>query len=90
MHIDDYIYSCSLLSAQIDLAYKSNFKVKRTISIHEVIDCNLPRYLSGIGMSCVENVGFCCYKYGPIRMAGMCRSASRRFFYKSNFIRTRG
>eukprot|EP00111_Clytia_hemisphaerica_P004737 TCONS_00013619-protein len=59
------------MEAQITLAYKSNIKVKRTIHIHEVIDCNLPRYLSGIGMSCTEDVGFCCYKYGPIRMSAL-------------------
>ena len=58
--------------AEIDRPWKFDHKVKRPITINEVIDTNLPQYSVQPGGTEHKDVGCLCCTAGPLEMKGKC------------------
>ena len=56
--------------AEIDRPWKFDHKVKRPITINEVIDTNLPQYSVQPGGTEHKDVGCLCCTAGPLEMKG--------------------
>jgi len=77
--------------AEIDRPWKFDHKVKRPITINEIIDTNLPQFNIQPGGQQHKDVGCMCCASGAVEMSGVFQfpiiSIYKGFFYCSDIFK---